>query len=75
MIFHIRVAGFDLSEEFRGCSFSMGVGECDYQTDGKWDPEKIGRHILYVIAEEKRRCLVMGAEEYYKKAAPSSTGN
>ena len=50
MIFSIRAIGPELSNN--GTSFSMGVSESDYMTDGKWDAEKIGKQILFVLSKK-----------------------
>ena len=48
MRFRITALGSEMSNN--GTTFTMGVSEYDYMTDGVWDAEKIGRHILYVLA-------------------------
>lgn len=53
MIFHLTVAGLDPF----GAKFSMGIGECDYQTDGQWDPYKIGKGILWRINVEREHSI------------------
>lgn len=50
MIFIIKALGSEMSNN--GTSFVMGVSESDYMTDGKWDAEKIGKQILFVLSKK-----------------------
>ena len=50
MIFTIMALGPEMKNN--GMKFSMGVSEGDYMTDGVWDAQKIGQHILYVLSRE-----------------------